>query len=468
MNGPSKIDMACSKFGMVLLCILMMDCCIFGAGRIVSAGPISFRMGILALLILTAIPLIFSQWKKLIHDKYLWFLLAFIVWLVIATLIGITNSNRKSLIITDLKGFAYFSFLPAAICILNSKERIHILMKCMMYASGFLALFTCFLLCSYLWFSDFFFAFHDFAFPLQVSAFSSISTKIPRLFFKSDLYLLCGCAFAAYFQIISASKKIQWRYIAITALCLFALLMTYTRSIYLAALVAAGGILFFFFCFTKKEMHRRFLTHLGAAVALFLVIVGIFSFSGKANYLGYAIMRSTISEIDEPTSSNPQNDSSGSVSSNPAQNIEEEMQNHYLELTRKSDQIRYETRQQLYEGIKNSPIIGNGLGAEIEIRPDGLNEYFYLDLLYKAGIIGLLLYLIPLIGMCIYLIRSFKKSNDNKLRISAWLAILLGFLSFSWFNPYMNAALGILFYCCVIAVFSLVDKDKLTDGKGKR
>ena len=41
----------------------------------------------------------------------------------------------------------------------------------------------------------------------------------------------------------------------------------------------------------------------------------------------------------------------------------------------------------------------------------------------------------------------------NKLIAGCWLAVLLGYMGFSYYNPYMNASLGILFYCCTIGVF---------------
>ena len=39
----------CEKIVMALLCVLMADCCIFGAGRTVAFGPIGFRMVLVAL-----------------------------------------------------------------------------------------------------------------------------------------------------------------------------------------------------------------------------------------------------------------------------------------------------------------------------------------------------------------------------------------------------------------------------------
>lgn len=439
-----KVYHFCDKAAMILLCILMGDCCVFGAGRLLSFGSISFRIIILSLLLLVSLPLMILNIKELLKNRFLWLVVGFAAWLIISTIVGILNGNRTSLILIDLKGFAYFILLPAAFCILTTRERIHVLMKCMMYCSAFSALAILISLCSYLWFPELYNTIKDFTFSLQIASFSSISTKIPRMFFKSVLYLLCGCAFSVYFQTISSSKKLSFKYVFICAICLFALLMTYTRSVYLAALLAAVGISVFIFVFNEREGRKKLFKQLGTAAAAFLIIVGAFSLLAQTNYIGYAISRSTVGEIE--------NNNPGS-SENPSDNLEEQMKNDYLELTVKSDQLRQKTLKELYDNIKKSPIIGNGLGAEIEIRPDGLNEYFYLDLLSKTGVIGLVLYLSPaLLGLWMF-IRFFKKKNDCRITYGVWGSVLAGFFAFSWFNPYMNASLGVLFYCCALGVF---------------
>lgn len=144
------------------------------------------------------------------------------------------------------------------------------------------------------------------------------------MFFKSVLYLLCGCAFSVYFQTVSSSKKLSFKYIFICAICLFALLMTYTRSVYLAALLAAAGISAFLFVFNEREGRKKLFKQLGTAAAAFLIIVGAFSLLAQTNYIGYAISRSTVGEIENNNLGN---------SENPPDNLEEQMKNDYLELT---------------------------------------------------------------------------------------------------------------------------------------
>ena len=456
VNRVDKLVLYSGRTAMALLCVLMTDCCIFGAGRVISFGPVSFRMLVLGLLLISSVPALLTQFHTLIRNKYIWVVLLFALWLVVSAIIGLINNHRRELIMTDLKGFAYFAILPVCCCIIQNRSRIYLLMKCMMYASAFLALFTCVLLFLYVWFPDFFFVMNRFFSPMQVAAISLISSKIPRMFFKSVLYLLCGCAFSVYFQVTSSSKKIYPQYLAITGLCLFALLMSYTRSVYLAALIAAGGCIAFLVAFGNRTLHTKLFLQIGTGVVAFLVIVGLFSVTANTNYFSYALKRSLPIETNEPSIPiNPSSDSSGG----PSRPSEDQMKDNYLQLTLQSDELRQKTMEQLWLNINRSPLIGLGLGAEIPIRPDGLNEYFYMDLWSKGGFVGLSLYLMPLVLMIVYLVRSFHKPQVDKLLLGIWLSVLLGFMSFSLFNPYMNAALGILYYCCTIGVFQCEEKN---------
>ena len=121
-------------------------------------------------------------------------------------------------------------------------------------------------------------------------------------------------------------------------------------------------------------------------------------------------------------------------------------------MTKGSDKTRAKTLKEMNTYIRQAPLLGHGLGKAITVRHNGLTEYFYRDLLVKTGAIGLILYLLPALWLVLALIRK-SMSNPNKLILGCWVAVLLGFMGFSYYNPYMNASLGILFYCCTVGVF---------------
>lgn len=437
-----KVIAMCEQIKLPLLCLLMADCCLFGAGRLVSVGAIGFRMFVLALFMLVSCPSMLEKRKILFQDTSVLLLLVFCGWLVVSTVRGVQNGNRTSLILTDWKGFIYFFALPAILVTLSEHKNIQTLQKVILYACAALSLASVFLLILYLCAPQAYLLAAEWLNVHQASMLSTITQRIPRLFTKSSPYLLCGCVFSVYFQ--AKEEKLQAHYVMILSLCLFALLLTYTRSIYLGAAASVLGML----CMVFPRMHRktlcRVLKQIAVSLAGFLCLLAAFRLAGQTSYLKYAFSRVAVTfdlpadeALDEPDASAPSD-----------LTTEQEEQVHYNELTIDSDALRSQTFQELIDNIKESPIIGLGLGAEVAVRSDGLNEYFYLDLMSKTGLIGLFLYLLPIIFMAFELIRK----RNRELTCGCWFSVLLGFLVFSFFNPYMNASLGILLYCCCLSV----------------
>ena len=76
------------------------------------------------------------------------------------------------------------------------------------------------------------------------------------------------------------------------------------------------------------------------------------------------------------------------------------------------------------------------------------------------GIVGLVLFLLPVyIGVC-SVIKKIVKREDFILQ-GVWIVSILGLLVYAIFQPYMNNAPCILFYCCVLSALSLKDIPKI-------
>ena len=131
-------------------------------------------------------------------------------------------------------------------------------------------------------------------------------------------------------------------------------------------------------------------------------------------------------------------------------------------MTAKSDKVREKTLTELETYIHEAPLVGHGLGKAITCRYNGLSEYFYHELIMKTGVIGLVLYLLPVLCMLVALVDK-RLGKPDRMMLGSWLAVLLGFMSFSYYNPYMNAALGILFYCCTVGVFTNMKRKQNSD-----
>ncbi len=411
---------------MTLLCLLMADCCLFGSGRILQLGSVGFRMGLLFLLLLVSLPLILSNLSKLLKNPCIRMLAAFLLWLGVCALVGIRSGNSRTILSADLKGFSYFALLPAALCILTSRERVYTLMRTMMYAAFALALLHVAYLVIHLAAPDLYYILYSQGLSVNFSRVGTITSKIPRLFFTSEMYLLCGCAFPMYFYVRGGKKN--W-YPVMAGLCLFAILLSYTRSVYLGALIAAAGCILTLFAGGTPQARKGLGIFLLVAVLVLAGITWVFSVTQGTDYFGFAVSRTLVSLGDSSAEDTQPSDPDASGDSTEIDQ-EQIQQEDYIEETITSDQLRAATMAELMQHIRKSPVTGLGLGAGLEVRGDGegFNEYFYLDLWAKTGIIGLILYLLPAAWMVWTLIRD---PRGHRVCRTVWLSVLLGFMAFS-------------------------------------
>lgn len=461
----------CEELVMVLLCILMADCCIFGAGRSWMIGPFGFRMMLVALVLLVSVPVLIRDFRCLLQKKVLWLFAGLGAWLAFQAVRGLTGGNDVRILTVDLKGYCYFAVLIPALCVLNSKSRIHMLMKSMLYASLVLAVTALILTFLFWWNHELFLKFHSWDPEERVLVLSIIiEKKVPRLFFRSTNYFLAGCAFSIYFY-VTDSRKYRWHYPVITGLCLFGLLVSYTRAVYLAAFITAVTVAAIFMIFGTRNIRIRFWKHLiGATLVFALVTVGLGAIVGT-NYIEHGLRRvvATFTDEEERTNQVPAvtvpietpDKEADQIRLTKLSNVtwtvsapeQTEEQNNAETMTADSDRIRENTLRELRAWIGMAPILGHGLGKAVACREDGLTEYVFHEMILKTGIIGLIIYLLPVAWMVITMTDKKYLSKPDKLMAGCWLAVLLGFMGFSYYNPYMNASVGVLFYCCTAGVF---------------
>ena len=464
----SKIE----KMAFILLNILVVDLCVFWAGRLIEFGPLTFRMILLIMLFVICVPLFLKNFKNLFKNNYIRIILVFAGLVIFSTLIGIYNNNRINLIITDIKGFVYFAFLPCVVVLINSHDKVVKLAKTAMYSAAIQAIihmvFVCFYIANVPWLNSF----AEFSYERRFFyiAYRISSTNV-RITFLSMICLLFGMAFSIYFSVKSTKKATKIIYPMITAICGFSLLMTYTRSAYLAAAVTIIPLLIILFVYIAKKEKFALLKHLAITLIIVGVITAGFNIGTGDNYLGYGLSRVFVGidifddlfNKDSSGSVDSSDDNSDDADNKTPNDIGED--DAFYQNTVYSDNLRAKTVSDLMANIEKSPIIGLGLGSEIKSRPDGLNEYFFLDLFSKMGIIGLICYLSPVILMVIQLMQLLKKKSKIFLMLSIWFCVLLGFITYSYFTPCMNSSVGILPYCCVMAVFNFY-KNKKIDLEG--
>ncbi len=445
-----------NKISFILLCIALINCTITGAGRIIEFGFFTPRIIVSLLAFVFAVPTIISNFRSYVTNPFIILLAVFIVYLFISAYRGYVNNCTRYVLISDLKGYLWLFFLPLSIAVINSKKRIDTIIKLLIIGALAQAVIIIGLNIWHI-FTE---VDHTLFMTLNeksVTLAEYITESMFRIFFKSGPYIIVGCILSIYMLIKEQKFK------TISVLCLAfsanAILISFTRSFYF---VAAITILFIFIYLIIKVRTNKKKGIICVVIASIISLVLIFAqqLTAKSDYFDFAVKRCVITVSDELLSYD-MND-----------NVKK-----YLERTQVSDTVtRGTTSDQLEESIQGRFIFGNGLGKTIALREVGLPEYYYQDTINKIGIVGLFLYYSPILYM-IYLIIKFKRKkliNDFTFIITIMTTMAV-FLIITYFNPYMNAALGIVYYSIVVGIINyynnkygvkkgLIDEQTISDN----
>lgn len=436
----------------VVLCLIMTYSVFWGVGNPVSIGGLSGWMLLLSLFLLCACLPMVHDLRQILRNSRLWAVVALGVWVLFAAVSGFMKGHPVSVVIRDISGLIYFAFLPFLLAVIRNEKRLHTVMKCMMYAAFAMCfLYTgCFIL--FLYAPDAFESVKAYFVQIHFLNYTRVSGSIPRLLFVSLPFQLLGCAFSVYFQI--RSEKFKPMYACITGLSLFVIVMTFTRALYLAALMAAVCLIVSFAFSVNKANRRKLWIHIAASALVCLMALGVLSLLGGFNYMNYAVRRvvvgldASIIETTEPVeSTEPQDDVPATEPEKKPHGKDTEAEN-YLQATVDSDALRGIIKEELLTRISQSPVTGNGMGILLEHKKDW-PEYSFLDLLAKMGLIGLGLYFLPLALMLLEIIRGIAAGKDILLP-AAWVAGMIGLMVYSIFQPYLNNVQCILIYCCTL------------------
>lgn len=437
----------CSQLSFGVLCLFLLECSITGGGRYWEVGPVSVRILLGGLAAVLALPELFRHLGTYLKKPSIWLTLIFVAWLAFCAWLGIRSNNRMDVLITDVKGFMWLFLIPVFVAVVRSRDRLRTLLSwvlagAVIQAALILAVNAAVVL-------------SDNPEPLcrwltarSVGLVDIVSNKLVRVFFKSSPYMIVGCVVVLFRQ--ARAPKLRWRYVLAVALLFNALLLSYTRSLYgalgLTALISIVAVLIL--CPAGR---KRVLAFLLAAVVCFGVLVTVQEFVLEGSYLSFAVSRTIGQEVPTSWASQLRGRIRGDISDDKPNDAEMDRQRSYIEVTEKSDQFRQETQDGLKDCIRRSPIIGCGLGAAAASRDSGVDEYFYLDMLARTGIVGLVLYILPFGYVVLWCLR--RRSLLRECPEGA--AVVCGLCTFwvvTWFNPWMNAVLGIAWYAVTLSV----------------
>lgn len=437
----------CSQLSFGVLCLFLLECSITGGGRYWEVGPVSVRILLGGLAAVLALPELFRHLGAYLKKPSIWLTLIFVAWLAFCAWLGIRSNNRMDVLITDVKGFMWLFLIPVFVAVVRSRDRLRTLLSwvlagALIQAALILAVNAAVVL-------------SDNPEPLcrwltahSIGLVDIVSNKLVRVFFKSSPYMIVGCVVMLFRQ--ARAPKLRWRYVLAVSLLLCALLLSFTRSLYgalgLTAVLSITAVLIL--CPAGR---KRVLAFLLATVVCFGVLVTVQEFVLEGSYLSFAVSRTIGQEVPTSWASQLRGRIRGDISDDKPNDAEMDRQRSYIEVTEKSDQFRQETQDGLKDCIRRSPIIGCGLGAAAASRDSGVDEYFYLDMLARTGIVGLLLYMLPFGYVVLWCLR--RRSLLRECPEGA--AVVCGLCTFwivTWFNPWMNAVLGIAWYAVTLSV----------------
>lgn len=437
----------CSQLSFGVLCLFLLECSITGGGRYWEVGPVSVRILLGGLAAVLALPELFRHLGAYLKKPSIWLTLIFVAWLAFCAWLGIRSNNRMDVLITDVKGFMWLFLIPVFVAVVRSRDRLRTLLSwvlagAVIQAALILAVNAAVVL-------------SDNPEPLcrwltahSIGLVDIVSNKLVRVFFKSSPYMIVGCVVVLFRQ--ARAPKLRWRYVLAVSLLLCALLLSFTRSLYgalgLTAVLSITAVLIL--CPAGR---KRVLAFLLAAVVCFGVLVTVQEFVLEGSYLSFAVSRTIGQEVPTSWASQLRGRIRGDISDDKPNDAEMDRQRSYIEVTEKSDQFRQETQDGLKDCIRRSPIIGCGLGAAAASRDSGVDEYFYLDMLARTGIVGLVLYMLPFGYVVLWCLR--RRSLLRECPEGA--AVVCGLCTFwvvTWFNPWMNAVLGIAWYAVTLSV----------------
>ena len=255
-----------------------------------------------------------------------------------------------------------------------------------------------------------------------------------RLYLGSGLYLQVGVALTIW-QLLQKPRD-PWLW-SLYALLLIDTTATYTRGFWLGTALAAGIVLLL-----GARSVRRSAAIMAGTVVLFVAASGI----------GALIGFSVPAYVFDRTASSLSVGGEASGPDDPAI-PDEDFQGESAGAT--SNRVKLVQARVLIGHITESPVIGHGFGAIAEDYPYGQiysYELAFLDLAYKAGIVGLLLFLsLPLrfvvdaLRIRFGVLRPPRPANGvSRHEMGVVLAIVGSVLITSATNPYILAAFGML------------------------
>lgn len=438
MNRNSPIYTLCDKVSMAALSLFALECVLGSSGRWLNFGSISIRMVLFVLCFAVTLPNVISQIRKLFSHPNVILALGLCLYLVLAAVIGWKNGNNPQFIKADITSYLTLALLPGFLTTVSTNKRLSWLLDMVYYGALALGAITV-AIHFYLAFADHngINGLNDWLNDHAMGGLANLGTGVLRVYMRSQIFLQVGLLLGIR-KIWTVSGYRRFLYFLAEGLLAYGCLMTYTRGFWMGFAISAVLLLIL------EPIHwKKYLSTVGVTL---LVIIGLFLLSwlsyGKPAAAQEFVARfnpDLIAGIAPPVEEPP---------------IEIPTEPDTPDANETAVIIRQKSLARLYELIGEKPILGNGLGTNLDgIRTDGKVEYMYLDTFMKLGLVGFALFcgvfFLPVIALGKRHIQSLKVGKDvaidsPSMEKSILLAAFLGVAVTSYVNPFLINPMGIL------------------------
>jgi O-antigen ligase len=406
---------------------------------------LSIRMVIFGLTILWWLPHSYHSLKQIDWNQWMSRLyLAVIFFLLTSTVLGIWHHNTLSTIFFDGNGYSfwlYYIIWYPLVGQINWKKLASILLaSAVIISAKTLVIFHLFthlydwanITFLYLWVRD-----------TKVGELTLVTANYWRVFFQSQLFPAIVWLMAMVSLIRSPKIRWSWKEVSLIALMLTAVLISLSRSFWLALLVS----LVIFKILNLKKLFQLPQKKLRLGIFFSSLILALMIIAGTL----------FIPPVDSELASAFANRfSSGESAASSRANLIPVM----------------------IHGIQQNWLLGSGLGSTLTytnndprirslLNPDGSYSTYafelgWLDIWFKFGLLGLLAW-VALIGYCLYQgWRASKRDPDHAVQLLA-LTVSLGFIAITHaITPYLNHPLGLSFLILTMLCLQHYESKKTT------
>ena len=435
-----------------LLLIYIAECTFGGSGRWLEIGPLSIRMILFALCFLATLPAVFQKIKKLTVNFQVIITVLFGIHLGVCAVIGFTTGNKLSFIISDITTFMALALIPGFLAVMCNKRAIERSISVVFVVATALSIVGIILhLVDAFVKESVMMDINDWLNERSLGGMALMQTGIHRIYMKSQMFIQVSIIYGIW--MLGKKDCQRKKTIAVAEGILFCgCILTYTRGFWLGLAASAGLLLLMGF-----KYWGGFLKVAGKMLAVFAAFVLISTVCYRGLYVPIEIVNRfdpnlLVSNDFAGNSLDSKNDKN---SSDKDKNKDKFKNEDIEENNIAARDLRAKTLKMLKKRIANHPIIGNGLGENLDsIRDDGKTEYMYLDTTMKTGIIGTSLFVLTYFGFIAVQIYYSLKRRKLKLPAPEWedaeirnrfiTAAYLGIAVTSFFNPFMNNPMGIV------------------------